>query len=481
MSDNFKAASEILLKAHDLTIEQIEGLLGEAMATGADFVEFYFKKTERENWRLEDAMVKEGSFAISQGVGVRVIKGDAVSFAYSDEIRFSALKKALKIACGAANLGLSKIVKLENPIITPLLYLPINPISNLPDEQKIEFLHLVKDAVLNADQRICQVAAELGGQQDIILVVASDGTLAGDIRPMSRFVVDVVLDDKGRREHGYAGGGARRGYEYFLENNLGIKYALDATREAGVNLVSVASPAGSMPVVLGAGWPAVLLHEAIGHGLEGDFIRKGSSAFTNKFNTQVASSTCTIADIGNLPNGVRGSINIDDEGTPTGRTVLIENGILVGCLLDKHNARLMNMKSTGNARRCSHAQLPCPRMTNTCMLPGKYSPEEIIASVDKGLYVVNMNGGEVDITSGEFVFTTCEAYLIEKGKISVPVKDATLIGNGAEVLKKIEMVGNDLKFDTGMGTCTKYGQNIPVTVGQPTLKIREITVGGVKT
>ena len=327
------------------------------------------------------------------------------------------------------------------------------------------------------DHRITQVSVNLAGVQDIVLIMASDGTLAADVRPLVRLNVSVIAEQNGQREQGFAGGGGRVGYTYFIEENRALEYAREAVRQAVINLNAVPAPAGMMPVVLGPGWPGVLLHEAIGHGLEGDFNRKGSSAFSGRIGERVAAAGCTVVDDGTMPNR-RGSLNIDDEGVSTQRTVLIEKGILKGYMQDKLNARLMGMAPTGNGRRESYACLPMPRMTNTYMLPGPYVPEEIIATVKKGLYAVNFAGGQVDITSGKFVFSACEAYLIDNGKITKPVKGATLIGNGPDVLTKVSMIGNDLKLDTGIGVCGKEGQSVPVGVGQPTLKIDELTIGG---
>lgn len=357
------------------------------------------------------------------------------------------------------------------------LYAPADPLASLPDADKVALLERVEAEARRQDPRVKQVMASLSGVQEAVLVVRSDGVLAADIRPLVRLNVSVIVEQDGRREQGTAGGGGRTVYQYFFDNDLALGYAREAVRQALVNLEAAEAPAGTMQVVLGPGWPGILLHEAIGHGLEGDFNRKGTSAFAGRVGQRVASEQCTVVDDGTLP-GRRGSLNIDDEGTPTQKTVLIENGILRGYMQDAMNARLMGVAPTGNGRRESYAHMPMPRMTNTYMLAGKYDPQEIIASVDKGLYAVNFGGGQVDITSGKFVFSASEAYLIEKGKITRPVKGATLIGNGPDVLTRVSMVGNDLELDSGVGTCGKEGQSVPVGVGQPTLRIDGLTVGG---
>jgi TldD protein len=368
-------------------------------------------------------------------------------------------------------------VRVAARLPTQDLYPAIDPTTSIRDEQKTALVGAIDQATRALDPRIEQVIVSLVSCQDLILIAAADGTLAADIRPLVRLNVSVILESNGRREQGYCGGGARAGLEYFLDGDLPMDYAREAVRQAVVQLEAEPAPAGSMPVVLGSGWPGILLHEAVGHGLEGDFNRKGTSAFTGRMGQRIAAPLCTIVDDGTLPNR-RGSLAVDDEGTPGRYNVLVENGILRGYMQDKLNARLMGVAPTGNGRRESFAHIPMPRMTNTYMLAGPHDPEEIIRSVDKGLYAPNFGGGQVDITSGKFVFSANEAYLIEKGKLTRPVKGAMLIGDGPDVLGKISMVGNDLKLDAGVGTCGKDGQSVPVGVGQPTLKIDELTVGG---
>ncbi len=480
MLDYLDIAQQTLLTPSELTQSHLQKLLDQLLSNHSiTHADLYFQSIQHESWALEESRVKEGSFNIAQGVGVRAVSGDKTGFAYSDDIVLPALEKAVFAAKNIARSGQSGSV----PVTTSRmvkghhLYQPQNPLQSLKNEEKIALLQKI-DAIARAlDPRVHQVMANLACAYEIILIATSDGALAADVRPLVRLNVSVIVDDNGHREHGFAGGGGRFGYDVFLTKNKGETYAKEAVRQALLNLSAVAAPAGTMPVVLGAGWPGVLLHEAIGHGLEGDFNRKGTSAFSGRLGQRVASPGCTVVDDGTLPER-RGSLNIDDEGTPTSRTVLIENGILKGYMQDKMNARLMNMAPTGNGRRESYAHLPMPRMTNTYMLAGAYVPEEIIASVKKGLYAVNFGGGQVDITSGKFVFSASEAYLIENGKITKPVKGATLIGNGPDVLTKVSMIGNDLKLDDGVGTCGKEGQSVPVGVGQPTLKIDALTVGG---
>ena len=405
------------------------------------------------------------------------MSGEKTGFAYSNEIIVPALEQAAGAARSIARLGQQKKVQAWQRSQPLALYGVDNPLSSLTPEEKVALLHACDQEARKSDSRVKQVNVSLAGVHEVVLVAASDGTMAGDIRPLVRLNVSVIVEKDGRIERGTAGGGGRGDYQQFLLNDSGLGYAREAVRQALVNLEAVDAPAGTMPVVLGSGWSGVLLHEAVGHGLEGDFNRKGSSAYSGRIGERVASPLCTIVDDGTL-EGRRGSLNMDDEGVPTESTVLIENGILKGYMQDKMNARLMGVAPTGNGRRESYSHLPMPRMTNTYMLAGKHDPEEIIASVDKGIYVENMGGGQVDITSGKFVFSTSEAWLIEKGKKTVPVKGATLIGNGPEVMNRVSMVGNDLALDPGIGICGKDGQSVPVGVGQPTLKIDEITVGG---
>ena len=449
-----------------------------------DLADLYFQSSSHESWMLEDGIVKEGSFNLERGVGVRAISGEKTGFAYSDDISPAALKKAADAAKGIANAEKSARVQVfdgKSMQQSPALYQANDPLASLPQEQKITLLHEVEAHARSVDKRVKQVIVSLSGVYEKILVAASDGTYATDIRPLVRLNCSVLVEENGKRERASAGGGARTDYSYFFELDNSkpryLTYAEEAVRQALVNLVAIDSPAGLLPVVLGAGWPGVLLHEAVGHGLEGDFNRKGSSAFSGKVGQQVTSDLCTIVDDGTMANR-RGSISIDDEGTPGQYNVLIEKGVLKGYMQDKHNAGLMGVKLTGNGRRESYAHLPMPRMTNTYMLAGEHKPEDIIKSVKKGIYAPNFAGGQVDITSGKFVFTSSEAYLIENGEITSPIKGATLIGSGPEAMQKVSMVGNDLKLDAGVGVCGKDGQSVPVGVGQPTLKIDEMTVGG---
>ncbi|MGD8525935.1 MAG: metalloprotease TldD [Thioalkalispiraceae bacterium] len=474
---NIEIARSALLNPSGLGDQELQQVLDSLMYKNVDYADLYFQASRHESWVLEDGIVREGSHNIEQGVGVRAISGEKTGFAYSDEIILPALTQAAHSARAIARSGQSNQVKAWQPAHANQLYLPSDPLDSLQAADKINLLRMLDAEARKQDPRIKQVIVSLAGVQDIILVAASDGTLNADVRPLVRMNVSVIAEDGSRREQGSTGGGGRVGYEYFLEEERGLNYAREAVRQALVNLEAVDAPAGSMPVVLGPGWPGVLLHEAVGHGLEGDFNRKGSSVFSGRIGEKVASSLCTVVDDGTLANR-RGSLNIDDEGVVSQHNVLIENGILQGYMQDKLNARLMGVQPTGNGRRESYAHLPMPRMTNTYMLAGDHAPEEIIASVEKGLYAVNFGGGQVDITSGKFVFSACEAYLIEKGKVTRPVKGATLIGNGPEVLTKVSMVGNDLQLDNGVGVCGKEGQSVPVGVGQPTLKVDNLTVGG---
>lgn len=473
-------AKERLLVPTGLSEADLEHVLGQLLGHRIDSGDLYFQTAKHESFMLEDGIVKEGSFNLDHGVGVRAISGEKTGFAYSDDIVFPALIHAAKAARCIAQQGNQKVIQAwqRREAIVPL-YTADNPLDSLKTEEKIHLLRQIDSFARQQDPRVTQVIVSLSGVFDTILVVASDGTWNADIRPLVRLNVNVIVEQEGRRESGSAGGGARATYHYFTEENRAFHYAQEAVRQALVNLEATDAPAGEMTVVLGPGWPGVLLHEAVGHGLEGDFNRKGSSAFSGRIGERVASPLCTVVDDGSLPH-LRGSLTIDDEGTPTQRTVLIENGILKGYLQDKLNAKLMGVPCTGNGRRESFCHIPMPRMTNTFMLPGPHTKEEIIASVDKGLYAVNFGGGQVDITSGKFVFSAQEAYLIEKGKITRPVKGATLIGSGPDVMNKVVMVGNDLALDPGIGTCGKDGQSVPVCVGQPTLRVDGITVGGTR-
>ena len=457
--------------------KQLNTTLGTIMQGGIDYADLYFQISRQESWMVEDGIIREGSFSHDQGVGVRAVSGEKTGFAYSDELLLPALQKAATAARAIARSGQSKALQAWQRIESAPLYPVVDPTTSITDQQKTAMLAELELATRSLDQRIEQVIISLSSCHDLVLVAASDGTLAADVRPLVRLNVSVILEKNGRREQGYAGGGARADLNYFLSGDLPMDYAREAVRQAAVQMEAIAAPAGPMSVVLGPGWPGILLHEAVGHGLEGDFNRKGTSAFSGRVGERVAPEECTIVDDGTMPNR-RGSLAIDDEGTPGQYNVLVENGILRGYMQDKLNARLMNVAPTGNGRRESFAYMPMPRMTNTYMLAGPHAPEDIIASVDKGLYAPNFGGGQVDITSGKFVFSASEAYLIEKGKITAPVKGAMLIGDGPKALTRISMIGNDLKLDSGVGTCGKEGQSVPVGVGQPTLRIDEITVGG---
>lgn len=470
-------AKQSILTPADLQSRDIDQIMGVVLSSPVDAADIYFQASHYESWVLEDGIVKEGSFNIEQGAGVRAVVGDKTGFAYSDRLELPVLLEAARNVKAIARQGQQASVGMVKAGSWPQYYAPLNPLKSLVDQDKIELLRTIDTETRKLDHRIEQVIVSLVGVHDNILVADHHGSLAGDIRPLVRLNVTVIVEQDGRREQGGMGGGARADYKYFLESDRAMAYAKEAVRQALVNLQAEEAPAGNMTVVLGPGWPGILLHEAIGHGLEGDFNRKGTSAFSGRIGEKVASGLCTVVDDGTLP-GRRGSLSIDDEGTPTEKTVLIENGILQGYLLDKLNARLMGAQSTGNGRRESYAHLPMPRMTNTYMLPGPHDPEEIIQSVQTGIYAKNFGGGQVDITSGKFVFSASEAYLIEKGKITRPVKGATLIGNGPDVLTRVSMVGNDLQLDSGVGTCGKDGQSVPVGVGQPTLKIDALTVGG---
>ncbi|OAI49943.1 metalloprotease TldD, partial [Gammaproteobacteria bacterium SCGC AG-212-F23] len=472
-----KQAEADLLAPAGITENQLQQVLGHVLGKNIDHADLYFQSSYSESWSLEDSIIKGGSYNIDRGVGVRAMSGEKTGFAYSDDILLPALEEAAHAARSIDHHTDATPVKIKPLKKSHELYVPVNPLNSLNEAEKIRLLQSIDACARQIDPRVIQVNASIAAEYETILVMASDGQLAADVRPLVRLNVSVIVEQNGRRESGYAGGGGRFDYQYFLENDRALAYAREAVRQALVNLEAIPAPAGTMPVVLGPGWPGVLLHEAIGHGLEGDFNRKGTSAFSGRLGERVATPLCTVVDDGTLVNR-RGSLNMDDEGTPTECTVLIEKGILTNYMQDKRNARLMGMKTTGNARRESYAHVPMPRMTNTYMLAGESSPEEIIRSVKKGIYAVNFGGGQVDITSGKFVFSASEAYLIEDGKIMAPVKGATLIGGGPEILTHVSMVGNDLQLDTGIGICGKEGQSVPVGVGQPTLKIDSITVGG---
>ncbi|WP_462160749.1 metalloprotease TldD [Pseudoalteromonas maricaloris] len=470
-----------LLTNSQLTREQLSQTLEYIHQHKVNYADLYFQSSYHETWVLEDGIVKDGSYNIERGVGVRAVSGEKTGFSYSDAINIEALTKAAEAARSIAQAGESSKVQVFSDVKAPIQFQPAQPITSMSDADKVALLREIEQCIRDLAPEVQQVVSSLSAVYEEVLIAASDGTFATDIRPLIRLNCSVLLEKNGRRERGSAGGGARLDYGYFKELVDGaprwMQFAKEAVRQARVNLEAIDAPAGAMPVVLGSGWPGVLLHEAVGHGLEGDFNRKGASAFSGKIGEQVASSLCTVVDDGTIADR-RGSLNVDDEGTPAAYNVLIENGILKGYMQDKQNASLMGVAPTGNARRESYAHLPMPRMTNTYMLAGEHSQEEIIRSVDKGIFASNFGGGQVDITSGKFVFSASEAYLIENGKITQPIKGATLIGNGPEVMKKVSMVGNDLALDKGVGVCGKDGQSVPVGVGQPSLKIDEITVGG---
>jgi TldD protein len=483
MNDSAKAshpldiARDVILRPSGLDDSRIDRVFGEVLTHSVDFADLYFQLAHEESWALEDGIVKEGSAAIEQGVGVRALAGEKTGFAYSDEIVLPALQEASRAARAIASQGSGRSVQAWQPRAGHQLYLPVDPVHSLTDADKVAWLERVDRETRKLDPRVKQVMASVTAVHEVVLVATSEGDLAADVRPLVRFNVSVIVEQNGRREQGYAGAGGRFTLAELVQGDRPLALGREAVRQALVNLDAIPAPAGPMTVVLGPGWPGVLLHEAIGHGLEGDFNRKGTSAFANRIGERVAAEACTIVDDGTLSQR-RGSLNIDDEGTPTQCTMLIENGILRGYIQDKLNARLMGTASTGNGRRESFAHVTLPRMTNTYMRPGPHSPEEIIRSVERGIYAVNFGGGQVDITSGKFVFSASEAYAIENGRIGAPIKGATLIGNGPDVLTRVSMVGNDLKLDEGVGTCGKEGQSVPVGVGQPTLRIDGLTVGG---
>ncbi|MBL8445537.1 MAG: metalloprotease TldD [Zoogloeaceae bacterium] len=476
--DALAVADRYLLNPYQLGGAELEKVFGNLMSHRLDYADLYFQYQRSEGWSLEEGIVKSGSFSIEQGVGVRAISGEKTAFAYSDDISLPALLSAAEAtrAIGAAGGGQATAISLARMAQPVRLYRADDPLDSLDDTAKVRLLERLERFARDADPRVTQVMANIAGSWEVIMVARSDGHTAADVRPLVRVSVTVIMEDGERREQGSAGGGGRFDYAYFTDERLG-EYALAAVHQARTNLFADPAPAGAMTVVLGSGWPGILLHEAIGHGLEGDFNRKGSSAFAGRMGQQVASRGVTVVDDGTLKDR-RGSLTIDDEGNPTARTVLIEDGVLTGYMQDMMNARLMGVAPTGNGRRESYAHLPLPRMTNTYMLNGDKDPEEIIRSVGKGLYAVNFGGGQVDITSGKFVFSTSEAYLIENGKVTRPVKGATLIGNGPDALTRVSMIGNDMALDPGVGTCGKDGQSVPVGVGQPTLRIDGLTVGG---
>jgi TldD protein len=470
-------ATDILLRPGGLGLESLDAGLRHVLTPGVDYADLYFQRSWHESWILEDGEVKEAGYNIDGGVGLRAMAGEKTGFAYSNQITADALAETGRTASGIVRSGTELSVAPQVLSQASVRYDAIDPLSGLSAEDKIALLKEADRVARAADPSVSQVSASLTGVHEVVLVRASDGTLAADIRPLVRFNVSVIAVKNGRRERGSAGGGGRYAMARLRDENVAERYAREAVRQALVNLDAVDAPAGQLPVVLGPGWPGILLHEAVGHGLEGDFNRKGSSAFAGRMGQRVASPGVTVVDDATLADR-RGSMSVDDEGTPGQYTPLIEDGILTGYMQDKLNARLMGMAPTGNARRESFAHMPMPRMTNTYMLAGQDEPADIIKSVRRGIYAVSFGGGQVDITSGKFVFSASEAYLIEDGRITAPVKGATLIGNGPEAMGRVSMIGHDLELDTGIGVCGKDGQGVPVGVGQPTLKLDELTIGG---
>lgn len=476
MKNPVKIVTQSLLEPVNLALPDLESIMGEVMSRRIDAADLYLQFIQQENWLLEDGIVKDSSFNTDRGFGLRAQSGETTGFAYADDITRDVLKEAARSARSIAYASSTGSTCLTQKEQTELLYPSINPLMSLSETDKVAFLRKLDHYARAKDPRVKQVIVNLSSRYENVLIVHHDGTVAADVRPLVYLSVRVIVEQNGRREAGVGGGGGRCGYEALQLD--AFQYVDKAVTQACLNLAAEPAPAGTFPVVLGPGWPGILLHEAVGHGLEGDFNRKGSSAFSGRIGERVASPLCTVVDDGTL-SGRRGSLNIDDEGTKAQQNVLIENGVLKNYMQDRLNARLMNMTPTGNGRRESYAHAPLPRMTNTFMLNGESEPEDIIASVEKGIYAVDFSGGQVDITSGKFVFCASEAYLIEKGKITTPIRGATLIGNGPDVLTKVSMVGNDFKLDNGIGTCGKAGQSVPVGVGQPTLKIDALTVGGV--
>ena len=472
----FETASAMLLAPHALDEGRLQSVFGQIMAHHVDYADLYFQYSRSESWSLEEGIVKSGSFNIDQGVGVRAVSGEKTAFAYSDDITFNALQSAAQATRAIGRQGGAGSTAIARRGELRALYVPQDPLASLGAPDKVALLERLERIARSLDPRVTQVMASLAGEYEVVMVARSDGMQAADVRPLVRLSLQVIVEADGRREQGGAGGGGRFDYAYFTDAVLN-DYAQKAVQQALLNLEARPAPAGTMTVVLGSGWPGILLHEAIGHGLEGDFNRKGTSAFSGRIGERVAAPGVTVVDDGTIAQR-RGSLNVDDEGNATQRNVLIEDGVLRGYLQDALNARLMGVAPTGNGRRESYAHVPMPRMTNTYMLNGDRDPAEIIASVERGLYAVNFGGGQVDITSGKFVFSASEAYMIENGKLTYPVKGATLIGNGPDALTRVSMIGNDMKLDSGVGTCGKEGQSVPVGVGQPTLRIDGLTVGG---
>ena len=473
---SFTTADRTLLAPYGLDVGGLAEVFGGILLHSVDYADLYFQYSRSESWSLEEGIVKAGSFNIDQGVGVRAVSGEKTAFAYSDDIGLPALRSAAEATRAIARQGGEGRMQVARIGRGNALYAPADPLVSLEDPRKVALLERLERYARGRDPRVKQVIASLAGEYEVMLVARSDGLMAADVRPLVRVSLQVIAEENGRREQGSSGGGGRFDYGYFTDEVL-EDFAEKAVHQALVNLRAEPAPAGSMTVVLGPGWPGVLLHEAVGHGLEGDFNRKGSSAFTGRIGERVAARGVTVVDDGTIARR-RGSLNIDDEGNPTQRNVLIEDGVLVGYMQDTLNARLMGVAPTGNGRRESFAHVPMPRMTNTYMLAGDNDPEEIIASVKRGVYAKNFGGGQVDIVSGKFVFSASEAYMIEDGRITYPIKGATLIGNGPDALTRVSMIGNDLSLDPGVGTCGKEGQSVPVGVGQPTLRIDGLTVGG---
>jgi TldD protein len=472
----FEIASATLLAPHALDENRLQSVFGQIMAHRVDYADLYFQYSRSESWSLEEGIVKSGSFNIDQGVGVRAVSGEKTAFAYSDDISFNALQSAAQATRAIARQGGDGRTAIARQGGLRALYAPQDPLASLGAPDKVALLERLERIARRIDPRVTQVMASLAGEYEVVMVARSDGMQAADVRPLVRLSLQVIVEADGRREQGSAGGGGRFDYAHFSDDVLN-DYAQKAVHQALINLDARPAPAGTMTVVLGPGWPGILLHEAVGHGLEGDFNRKGTSAFSGRIGERVAAPGVTVVDDGTIAHR-RGSLNVDDEGNPTQNNVLIEDGVLRGYIQDTLNARLMGVAPTGNGRRESYAHVPMPRMTNTYMLNGNRDPAEIIASVERGLYAVNFGGGQVDITSGKFVFSASEAFMIENGKLTYPVKGATLIGNGPDALTRVSMIGNDMRLDPGVGTCGKEGQSVPVGVGQPTLRIDGLTVGG---
>ena len=473
---NFSISDKLILDPAEINHDDLSEIMNKIHTKNIDYADIYLQYSKNEFWSLEDGQVKNGSYSIDQGVGVRSVSDEKTAFTYSDDISLDVLKESLKVINSIEKQGQSAATPNLKKLLNKPIYTYDDPIASLDSKRKIDLLQKIESIAKSIDKRVVKVSASLAAQYEVILIKNYHGQLIEDIRPLIRLSISVISELNGKREQGSSGGGGRYLLEYFTDQML-EEYAKKAVSQSLINLDAQPAPAGSMTVVLGSGWPGILLHEAIGHGLEGDFNRKGTSAFSNMMGKQVAKKGITVIDDGTIKNR-RGSLNVDDEGNPTQKTVLIEDGILVGYLQDTLNARLMNMSVTGNGRRESYAHAPMPRMTNTYMPNGKYDPKEIINSVGNGLYAENFGGGQVDITSGKFVFSASEAWMIKDGKLDYPVKGATIIGNGPDILKEVSMVGNDMSLDSGVGTCGKDGQSVPVGVGQPTLKIDNIIVGG---